>query len=79
MVYVMVVLACAQVTLSHLPQHRTEEQIRQTRKHLATIRDPRRGGWAGGDRVKGILTYDDLVNKNVLGGPKYSGLTTTEE
>ena len=71
----LLLLAGLVISLAHRPRYRTEGEIRETRRRLAGVRDPRRGGWGGGegngggtedrgDIVQSILTYDDLVEKS---------------
>ena len=49
----LLLLAGLVVSLAHRPRYRTEGEIRETRRRLAGVRDPRRGGWDGGEGAGG--------------------------
>ena len=49
----LLLLAGLVVSLAHRPRYRTEGEIRETRRRLAGVRDPRRGGWCGGEGAGG--------------------------
>ena len=49
----LLILAGLVVSLAHRPRYRTEGDIRETRRRLAGLRDPRRGDWGGGEEAGG--------------------------